>query len=286
LWLVPLGAAALCVWFVYRDFVATGPALTLYFHDASGLEAGNTAVQYRGTQIGVVKALSLSRDAQFVKVTVRLVSSAKNLAREGSVFWIVRPELKVGAISGLRTIISGEYIAIQPGGGERTNVFTGADKEPVPDQPRSLHITLLSPSVDSLQEKSPIFYRGIGVGQVQSYQLDTNSQDVVIEAVIRPEFAPLVRRNTRFWNVGGINFRFGIFRGAEISAESPSTLLGGGMEFATPPEPESQAANGAVFRLYDKPEDAWKDWRPVIALQLPPRAPETVTPPNASVVTK
>lgn len=286
LWLVPLGAAALCVWFLYRDFVATGPALTLYFHDADGLEAGNTAVKYRGTQIGVVKKLGLSQDTQSVKVNVRLVSSARNLARSGSVFWIVRPEVKIGAISGLRTIVSGEYIAIQPGGGSPTNVFMGADKEPVPAQPKSLHITLLSPNVDSLQEKSPIFYRGIDVGEVQSFQLDSNSQDVVIEAAIHEEYAPLVRRNTRFWNAGGIKFHFGIFRGAEISAESPATLLGGGLEFATPPEQEAEAANGDVFRLYDKPEDAWKDWRPAIALQLPPRAPETVTPPNASVMPK
>lgn len=286
LWLVPLGAAALCVWFVYRDFVATGPMLTLYFQNADGLEEGNTAIKYRGTQVGVVKRLDLSDDARYVKVNVRLVSSARKLARSGSVFWIVRPEVKVGAISGLRTIISGEYIAIQPGSGSPTNVFMGADKEPVPEQPKALHITLLSPTVASLQEKSPIFYRGIGVGEIQSYQLDTNSQDVVIEAFIRPEYAPLVRDNSRFWNVGGIDFRFGLFRGAEISAESPSTLLGGGVEFATPPDAGARAADGAVFRLFDKPEDAWKDWHPAIALQLPRRAPATPTPQNAAVMPK
>ena len=33
LWLVPLGAAALCVWFIYRDFVASGPLITVYFQN-------------------------------------------------------------------------------------------------------------------------------------------------------------------------------------------------------------------------------------------------------------
>ncbi len=27
LWLVPIGAAGLCVWFAYRDFISTGPTI-------------------------------------------------------------------------------------------------------------------------------------------------------------------------------------------------------------------------------------------------------------------
>src|SRR6185312_13918991 len=121
-----------CVWFVYRDYIATGPVITLYFQDASGLEENNTQIRFLGATVGQVKRLGITKDSQHVEVKARLAGSAAHLARAGTVFWIVRPELKIGAISGLRTIISGEYIAVRPGNGPRTNDFVGAAKEPLP----------------------------------------------------------------------------------------------------------------------------------------------------------
>jgi len=278
LWLIPLGAAALCVWFIYRDFVAAGPLITIYFQNTEGLEEGNTAVEYRGAQVGEVKTISLAADGQTVKVTARLTGSAKGLARVGSVFWIVRPELKVGAISGLRTIVSGEYVTVQPGHGAATNIFIAAPEPPPNQQPGALSIVIRSPSLESLQEHSPIFYRGIQVGEVLGDQLAENAQAVVLRAQVRPEYAPLVRINSKFWNAGGIDVRIGLFKGAEISAQSARTLLSGGIEFATPSEPSEAASDGTVFELYEKPKDDWKTWTPFIPLQLPEQAPPAVTP--------
>ncbi len=278
LWLVPLGAVALCVWFVYRDYIATGPLITIYFSDASGLEQNNTEVRYLGATVGQVKSLELTKDARSVEVKARLAGSATLLAREGSVFWIVRPEVKLGAISGLRTIVSGEYIAVRPGAGARTNTFVGAAREPIAKEPGALNITLLTPNLSSLQEQSAIYYRGIQVGEIVKYQLGSDAQDVTLQARIHKEYAPLVRANSKFWNAGGIDFSFGLFHGAEISAESAKTLLSGGIAFATPPESAQPATDGAVFRLYEKPEEAWKNWMPVIQLKLPEQAAENAQP--------
>jgi paraquat-inducible protein B len=268
LWLVPLGALALCAWFVYRDYIATGPVITIYFHDASGLEENNTQIRLFGATVGQVKRLELTKESDRVRVKARLAGSAAQLAKAGTVFWIVRPEFKVGAISGLRTIISGEYIAVRPGGGARTNVFVGAESEPIAEEPGALHFTLLMAGLSSVQEQSSIYYRGIKVGEVLKYQLSNDAQGVKIQARIHKEYAPLVRVNSKFWNAGGIDFRFGIFRGAEISAESAKTLLSGGIEFATPTDAGAPASDGAFFRLYDKPDDAWRNWMPVIHLNL------------------
>jgi paraquat-inducible protein B len=275
LWLVPLGALALCAWFVYRDYIATGPVITIYFQDASGLEENNTQLRYLGATVGQVKRLGLTKDSRRVEVKARLAGSAAQLAKAGTKFWIVRPELKVGAISGLRTIISGEYIAVRPGSGGRTNIFVGAESEPVPEEPGALHVTLLVPTLRSVQEQSGVYYRGIKVGEVLKYQLGKDAQEVKLEARIHKEYAPLVRVNSKFWNAGGLDFRFGLFRGAEISAESAKTLLSGGIEFATPTTFGEPASDGAVFRLYDKPDDAWKGWMPLIQLNLSEQAAET-----------
>jgi paraquat-inducible protein B len=278
LWFVPLAAFALCAWFVYRDYIATGPVITIYFQDASGMEPNNTTIRYLGATVGQVKRLGLTKDNSRVEVKARLAGSAAQLARAGTVFWIVRPELKIGAISGLRTIISGEYIAVRPGGGGRTNIFTGAESEPIPQEPGALRISLLMPSLRSVQEQSGVYYRGIKVGEVLRYQLDDDSQGVKLEARIHKDYAPLVRANSKFWNAGGIDFRFGLFRGAEISAESAKTLLSGGIEFGTPTELGEPATDGAVFRLYDKPEDSWKNWMPLIHLNLTNEVSDTNQP--------
>ncbi len=70
---------------------------------------------------------------------------------------------------------------------------------------------------------------------------------------VREEYAPLVRMDSQFWNAGGLHVRGGLFKGVEISAESLQTAVSGGIEFATPPNFQARAANGAVFVLNAKP---------------------------------
>jgi paraquat-inducible protein B len=282
-WLVPVGAVALCGWFVYRDVIAGGPTVSIFFQDADGVEEKNTQVKFRGANVGEVKSLELTKDHKLVRVTVRLVESAATLARSGSVFWIVRPEVRVGNVTGLGTIVSGEYIGVQPGAGPPTNTFMGADKEPLAEKPGALQIILRAPDLSSLQELSPIYYRGIEVGEVLYFQLGDDAREVVIHARIDPEYAPLVRSETKFWNAGGIDFRFGLFKGLQINAESPKTVLSGGIEFATPPEAQSPVTNGASFMLFEKPEDKWKTWAPPIKLNLPEKADQTNAAPGLNL---
>lgn len=280
LWLIPAGAAALCLWFLYRDYIAAGPLITISFKNAGGLQEENTQVQYRGTQIGEVKKIFLSPDAQSVMVKARLASFASELARAGSVFWIVRPEVSVGAISGLQTIVSGNYIEVQPGGGPATNTFTGAEQEPIEVQSNALQVILLAHDLGSIQTKSPVFYRGLQVGQVDYFQLAGNSQQILFHAEVWPQYAPLVRFNSVFWNAGGFDVHLGLLKGIQITAESPRTVISGGIEFATPTDYGDIASNGAIFQLFEKPEDKWKAWSPAITLHLPPAANPTNAAPR------
>jgi len=269
LWLVPIAAAGLCGWFVVRDVVLNGPTITIYFHDIEGLQKQNSFLQYRGVIVGQVTDLKLTPDTQQAAVQVQLAGSAAILARQGSIFWIVRPELKLGSVSGLRTIVTGNYIAIQPGDGASTNEFAGVEKAPV-EHKKALKITLRAPQLGSLQEGSPIFYRGIQVGEVLQSRLGADARDVMIDAFVHSSYAPLVRTNSKFWNAGGLNVHIGLFSGAQISAESAQTIISGGIEFATPPDFQDAATNGTVFVLNEKADDAWKKWAPAIALHPPP----------------
>ncbi len=275
LWLIPAGAVLLCVWFFYRDLVSTGPQVTIYLENADGLDEKNTPVRFRGVEVGEVKSIGVAADQQHAEVKVRMTVAGRGLARAGTAFWIVRPELNIGSISGLGTIVSGEYIAVRPGNGPPTNTFTGVEKEPALEAPRALQITLTSPSLSSLQEQSPVFYRGVQVGEVLHAQLGSDSRNVVIQARIWEDYAPLVRSESKFWNAGGLDLHVGLFNGLQINAASPKTIVGGGIEFATPPVFGNQAGDGAVFELNEKPEDKWKTWNPAIALHLSGKTAQT-----------
>lgn len=271
LWLIPVAAALLCAWYAVRDLVFAGPTITIYFENVDGLQPENTLLQYRGERIGEVETLKLTPDQQRVAVTAKLDRFAAGLAREGAVFWIVRPEFKPGAVSGLGTLVSGNYINVQPGDGALTNSFSGAEKEPI-EPIQALAIVLLTPKLGSLQPRSPIFYRDVQVGEVVSCRLSEDAREVVIHARVAEEYAPLVRVNSKFWNAGGINFHIGLFSGATISAESAQTLISGGIAFATPPDFQAAVTNGAEFILNEKPGDDWAKWSPAIPLQSVPEA--------------
>jgi paraquat-inducible protein B len=266
IWIVPLIAAIAAGWLVFKNVRAAGPVITIRFNDGDGLQANQTVLKYRGVRIGEVQSVRLAKDAAHVEVEARLTASAKNLARDKSVFWIVRPEVGAGGLSGLETIVSGPYIQVQPGDGGEQKHFIGAEDPPILNQSKSgLEIILKTPQINTLSIGSPVFYRGIEVGAVEYFVLSNNATEVEIHALIEPAFAPLVRQDSQFWNAGGISMRLKFF-GINISAENFKSLVIGGIAFATPTSPGSVATNRSSFPLNEKADDAWLKWSPSIEI--------------------
>jgi paraquat-inducible protein B len=274
LWILPVAALGICIYFVLHDVILTGPTITIYFQNADGLQENNSKIMYRGIKIGEIETLKLAEDGQSVAVRAKMDYTASDIARENTIFWIVRPELRLGSVSGLRTIVSGNYVGVEPGGGVRTNRFIGAEQAPLTPV-KAVQITLLTDDLGSLEAESPIFYRGIQVGEVTGFHLSDVASNVVIEARIHDEYAPLVRADTEFWNAGGISFHAGLFSGLQISAESAQTVLSGGIAFATPTQYGPPATNGTVFLLNNKEDDLWKNWNPSIPLSAVPKGEKT-----------
>lgn len=265
IWVVPVVAALVATDLVYQRVRASGPTLRIQFRDATGLRPGQTPLQYLGVNIGKVTAVHLSEDQHHATVEVELQRSAARVAREHSTFWIVRPALDSGDLSGLGTLITGPYIEVLPGDGKSAEEFVGVPTSPLLIDPEGLPIVLLTSQGGSLHAGIPIYYRGIEVGAVRDTQLKTNATMVEVHCVIRRRFAGLIRENSKFWNVTGLDLRVGLFSGAKVDVESLKSLLIGGIAFATPdagnPGPVRE---GTAFRLYDKPEEEWLEWRPEI----------------------
>ena len=69
------------------------------------------------------------------------------------------------------------------GNGARTNLFMGAEKEPI-EPIQALDILLLAAKLDSLQPQSPVFYRGVKVGEVLDCRLSDDARKVLVQARI------------------------------------------------------------------------------------------------------
>lgn len=270
-WVVPVVAAIVAGYLIYDRVHEYGPNITITFKDASGLRIDQTPIRYRGVLLGVVTALELSENRQHVLVKARLRRSTASVAREGTVFWIVRPEVGIGNITGLGTVITGPHIEALPGAGKPKSEFVGREGPPVALERKGLKIVLLSDHLGSLKLGTPVTYRGIEVGAVLDSRLGADATTVNIHVLIKQRYANLIRKGTKFWDVSGLDMRIGLFRGLEINVESLRTLMAGGIAFATPDDPkDGPAKDGTVYTLHDQPRKEWLEWAPRIS--IPPES--------------
>ena len=268
IWVVPLVAALVAGYLIYGRFKERGPEITIQFRDGSGIRVGQTPILYRGVQVGEVTGVGLSKDQRHVEIKARLKRSAASVAREGSLFWIVRPEVGIGSVTGLGTVITGPEIQALPGTGEERSEFTGLDSAPAALELRGLKVVLRTSRLGSLQRNSPVYYRGVEVGVVQEATLSPDATGVHVHALIRQRYAPLVRANSVFWNVSGISLSGGLFKGVEFKLESLRSLAAGGINFATPNDSARPVEDGQLFPLHTEGRKEWLNWAPRIPLRL------------------
>ena len=253
IWLVPLVAALIGAWLIYKTVTETGPTVTISLRSAEGLQAGKTKIKFKDVEIGTVEEIRLSKDLSRVIVSARLVKSAEDYLREDTLFWVVRARVAATEVSGLSTLFSGAYIGLHPGSSANSaREFQGLDGEPVvqADTPGRMFV-LKAQSLGSLHVGSPIFFRQIRVGQVVGYDFDPAGAGLVIKIFIEAPHEAQIRRRTRFWNASGFALSVDA-AGLSFSAESLMTVLVGGIAFENPSGPGlgEPAAEGEEFLLY------------------------------------
>jgi paraquat-inducible protein B len=269
IWLIPVIALGVGIWLAYTALSERGPAVTITFKQAAGLEAGKTHLRYKDVQIGEVEKIHLSADLSNVTVVARLEKEMETYLTDSARFWIVRARVMAGEVSGLSTLFSGVYIGFEPGQpGAPKRDFTGLERPPVvsTDTP-GRRFRLLADRLGSLDIGSPVYYRQIKVGQVVSYQMRPGGDAVEILAFIEAPYDQQVRLNTKFWNTSGLDLRIDT-EGVRIDTESILSLLLGGISFETPTNlnPGRPALETDLFRLYknqsetDEPTYAYKEY--------------------------
>ncbi len=195
-----------------------------------------------------------------VTVHVRMKHEGAAIMTSNARFWVVRPRLSTGNISGLETLVSGAYIEVDPGvaGGTPQSDFVGLEDPPGvrSDEPGSTFL-LRSPRLGSIGPGAPVFYRDVTVGEVLSYDLGDGLGPVTIRVFVREPFNKFVHDGSHFFNASGLSVSLGA-EGVHVEMESLQALLSGGIAFETPKfvASEPQSAQDHLFPLYTSKAEA------------------------------
>lgn len=269
IWLVPFLALIALVYYLYSIRQQRGVEIAISLDDASGLKIKDTPLTFHGVRVGSITGIELDADNTHALVRVQLERRyEKTIARDGGRFWVVRPDLGGGMITGLSTVISGPYIEVAPGAGDIQYHFTGLAAQPVM-QGDGIRVVLHTDRLAHLQLESPVYFRGIQVGAIQDIRFSGDATQVNITAFIWRRYARLLRPTSKFWSVSGTDIHGSVFSGIEVSVNNLKALVAGGVAFATPAEgPTQPAEDGTDFTLYPEADKNWIKW--AAPIPLPP----------------
>jgi paraquat-inducible protein B len=252
IWIIPILAAVVAIGIAVQRILSEGPTITIVFTAAEGIEAGKTFIKYKDVNIGQVTAIRLTNDYQKVEVTAKIDKHAADLMVEDAKFWIVRPRITLSGVSGLSTLLSGNYIGFEPGLAEQSaRKFIGLDVAPVITGEPGKEFILNSGDLGSLSIGSPIYYRQLPVGEVTGYEIQRDGKSVQIKIFVRAPYDRFVTTATRFWNASGIDVSVGA-EGVNVRTESLVALLVGGISFDSPSfaAQSAPAEANSAFTLY------------------------------------
>ena len=286
IWLLPIAALLVSAALLFAALRDRGPMITIGFEESHGLRAGDP-LRFRGVTVGHVQDIHLDPAGAQVTVQARLTSDGAPLARAGTRFWIIRPQIDFTGVSGLDAVIGPKAIGVLPGtlgapvdgphdanGTGRATLprtappqrhFTGLSAPPLPivRNEGDLDITLHAPTIGGIRPGAPVQYRQIRVGTVLATALTSDGGAVEIHAHIPAEYRDLIRAGTRFWKQGGVRADLG-WRGLSFEIGTLAELVTDGVALATPPpgSDNQSVRTGHRFILAERPEARWLEWIP------------------------
>jgi paraquat-inducible protein B len=258
IWFIPVLAAVLGLYLVVYTAMNEGPEISVTFQTAEGIDADKTKIKALSVEVGIVKEVRINDDRRSVTVIAKLDRAAESLLGDETRFWVVRPRLGAGGVSGLGTIMSGAYIELQPGPNDPSEMRDFVGLEDIPTTPLSapgLWMTLVGAEVGSLGPGQPVLFRGYPVGRIEDRVFDLEAQRVRYRVFIDEPYDLLVSDATVFWDTSGVSLSASA-DGVKLKVGSLQTLIAGGVAFDLPSDasPGTPVDDGVEFVLYEDQE--------------------------------
>lgn len=248
-WILPITAFVIGALLFFQILKEQGQNITIRFKKGDGITAGKTAIRYQGLQIGQVKRVYFVDNLKEVEVQAEINPEAKAVLRQGTKFWLVQPSASLAGVSGLDAIVSGNYITLIPGEGDSEDEFIAEDEPPtVTVSDGDLLIRLIADDLGSITVGASVYFRKMPVGNIADYRFTKDQKKIEIDVVISKKYADLVKKESRFWNISGINAELSL-QGVQINMDSLASMVQGAVAFDSP-ESNNVADQGEKFELY------------------------------------
>ena len=219
----------------------------------------NTRILHRGVEIGAIHNVEIEGDSS--TLYLGLLPEYQHILREGTQFWLAKPNLSLSGTADIDALLGGSYITFNlysETGKKRTNFPLLTSPPAKHASAAGLQLSLLTDSASVAIPGSSVSYRGITVGQVDNVALDKQADKVRVNITIDEEHKALIQVSTRFYNASGITFN-GSISDFVVKTESIDSILRGGISFYNPPvnAPENIAVKELdSFHLFEHFEQA------------------------------
>ncbi|HBO37230.1 MAG TPA: MCE family protein [Pasteurellaceae bacterium] len=248
-WLLPLVAFCIGAILFFQIIKEQGYTINITFPNGDGLVANKTQIRYQGLQIGVVKKVNFTEDLKQVEVEANIYPEARTVLREKTRFWLVQPSASLAGISGLDALVSGNYITLQPGDGEYKYEFMAESESPIAQVSEGdLLIRLLADDLGSISAGASVYFKKIPIGKIYDYRFTKDQKKVEIQLVIDKAYTNLVKKDSHFWNISGINANVGL-SGININVDSLNAVVQGAISFDSP-DNSPNAEQNDTYTLY------------------------------------
>ncbi|RPA55388.1 MCE family protein [Shewanella vesiculosa] len=231
--------------------------------------AEKAAIRYQGHKIGEISHVKLNQDLTTINAQAYIYGQyANHFSASDSEYFIVDAQISLAGINAPETLLTGPYIGVIPGNSlELVDSFVAQPhanfEASVPKD--ALSFQLVDDQLGSIKVGTPLFFRGIKVGQIDGYQLDKSGIEITLFAHVNAEYSHLINQSSQFWDASGIKLDIGLFSGAQLETGSLETILAGGIAFAT--RDTTSDSNGidatSRFPLHKNMQDEWIQWRPI-----------------------
>jgi len=234
-----------------------GIPMTLTLASSEDIVEGSTKVMYRGLEAGFVKDIQINNDAQrTVTAHIMLDPRTELILREGTKFWLVKPEISPSGFNNLQLLLSGAHITFQPGGGAFKDHFDILSEAPpqIPLRPGKTLMLSADGPVD-LSPKSPVYYKNIQVGEVVDVGIDKTGMKIRSSVFIYQDSLKFLSKKSVFWVQSGVEMHGSLADGVSLATGPLAKMLHGGVNFTTPDllkkQKYVQPEEGFEFHLYN-----------------------------------
>jgi len=168
------------------------------FKDVNGIEQ-NTPIIFKGVEIGKIIEVALNKDVLNTKAYV--YEEYKYLLTNRTKFFVEVPTISFDGVKNLGNIIKGNFVSLDYKKGEFSNSFMAINKKDLTKNSNNIKIELLSENLNSISDKSKVYYKNIEIGRVDEYVLTPDFKNVKITILIDEKYKDLVNDHNLFYDM-------------------------------------------------------------------------------------